>query len=109
MIDFIATLSNFEAVSEDDFLKMVGLPNDALFLGYTVHLHDTDEFLFSIGESSPSVKARTWTRDVEWALVTRDHKCVVEIFNDVATTNNAAAIVLLFDVNGKISVCFGQE
>jgi hypothetical protein len=89
----MATSSNSIAGSIDDFIEMVGLPKDALFLGYTVHLPNTDEFLSSFGKSPSALIV--WTQIPEYALVTKDYKRVVEIFNDAATTNSAAAIVLM--------------
>ncbi len=59
--------------SVEEVKQFPGFPSDAVFIGYVVHLRDTDEFLVSAKQRG-GVTARTWSKLPNHARVFKSHK-----------------------------------
>lgn len=84
-----------------------GLPTDAVFLGYVVHLPDSEEFLVSV-QKFPRRWHQLgagwlWAKHPGMAKVFGDHRAAWRVVQDC---DRAAAVVHLFDVGDQFFVAF---
>lgn len=97
--DRIAEALGLKQRNLEDLKKQLGLPDNALFCGYLVHIEDKDEFLASINETSLAIE-RTFAKTPELALR------YVEFIDayDVARPEKGEIVVILFDVGSQYQV-----
>lgn len=83
-----------------DVLKELRLPENTEFLGYGIHLEESDEFLFSIQESE-DVQNVGWAKTPELAKAFQSLHKAEKIRNKFKPEAN---IVWMFDSGNKIFI-----
>lgn len=97
--DAVALSVGLKKTSLDDLRKQLGLPNDAEFCGYLVHVEDKDEFLGLIEETNLATK-RGFVESPE-------HAKRFDEFGDafkVARKEKNEIVVGLFDLGKQLCV-----
>lgn len=87
--------------SLDDIKKETGIPSEARFLGYGLHLEASDEFL-ALLEDLPDVLKKGWVKDPQNAKV---FASIREAF-DATRLCEGACVVGLFDTAEQTWVAF---
>jgi hypothetical protein len=82
-----------------DIKRQLGLPEDAEFLGYGVHLKDSDEFLVRFDERSDAA-AKVWSKDPQHAINYEEFAAAY----DVALKCRGAVVVGMFDLGDQTYV-----
>ena len=83
-----------------DELKIdLGLPDEAIFCGYVVHIEAADEFLASVKETPLTVE-RTFAKTPELAI---RYDEFVDAY-EVARVEKGEIVVILFDVGSQFQV-----
>lgn len=88
-------------VSVNEVKAAYGFPADAVFMGYAVHLPESDEFLMSNDERR-GIVARAWAKHPTMAKLFQDHRVAQRIVDDCDP--GAALVVYLFDMKDRIFV-----
>lgn len=83
----------------EDIKKKLGLPEDAIFCGYLVHIKQKDQFLSTVMETA-SVSQRNFVRTPELAQRFNEYG---EAYN-IARPENNEKIVGLFDSGTQLYV-----
>lgn len=97
--DAIALSIGLKKVTLEELKKDIGLPNDAEFCGYLVHVEDKDEFLGMIEETDLATK-RGFVGNPEHALK-------FDEFGDaykVARKEKSEIVVGLFDLGKQLII-----
>lgn len=97
--DRVAEALGLKQRNLDDLKKELGLPDDAEFCGYLVHIEDKDEFLASINETPLAIE-RSFAKTPE--LAKRFDEFIDA--HDVARAEKGEIVVLLFDVGNQYHV-----
>lgn len=95
----IARAHGLRQLNLNDVKKKYGLSEDAKYLGYAVHLEESDEFLLELVDT-PSQTTRKWAKTPELAKR-------YERFNlalDDASKCSGAIVVGMFDTGAQILV-----
>lgn len=97
--DRVAEALGLKKRNLDELKKEFGLPDDAEFCGYIVHIEDKDEFLASINETSIAIE-RTFAKTPELA---KRFDEFIDAY-DVARADKGEIVVILFDVGNQFHV-----
>lgn len=89
----------------EDLKKELNLPKEAQFLGYVVHLPDTDEFLHNLIENDMGVM-KTIAKLPDMAMIFDDIELAIKATNEF---NYKARVCLLFDVGSQYLVIGDDE
>lgn len=95
----IALAKGLRPISLENLKKEFGLPEDAKYLGYAVHLPDSDEFLLDLQDTLNQL-AKTWAGTPE--LAKRYDRFDVAYADSRKCTG--AIVVCMFDIGDKIFV-----
>lgn len=85
----------------DQVKASYGFPASAVFMGYAVHLPETDEFLM-FNHERRGVVSRAWAKHPAGARLFRDHRAAQRIADDC--NPGTALVVCLFDTENQIFV-----
>ncbi len=89
-----------QAIKISDFIKKTGLPKNAKFVGYVVHLSDSDEFL-SLYDESPDASGFVWAKIPDLAHV---FDSFYKAENFVKIYGKDSVVALLFDLGDTYSL-----
>lgn len=95
----IAKALGLREVSIADIKKEYGLSDDAIFLGYGVHLEKSDEFLAEFSESKYVIK-KLWAKTPEMALTFQS----IADAHDASKACAGSIVVGIFDTGDQIFV-----
>lgn len=82
-----------------DIKKQLGLPDDAEFLGYGIHLPDPDEFLAKFDDDG-YVARKAWAKDPQLAIQYDEFANAYEVSRKCA----GSIVVGMFDIGEQIVV-----
>lgn len=85
--------------SLEDIKNQFGIPGDAEFLGYAVHLDASDEFLSEF-DQSPGVTKKMWAKTPELAKLFMEFADA----HDVSRKCAGSAVVAIFDSESQVWV-----
>jgi hypothetical protein len=95
----IAKVLGLREVSIADIKKEYGLSEDAVFLGYGIHLEKSDEFLAEFSESGYAIK-KIWAKTPEMALTFTS----IADAHDASKACSGSIVVGMFDTGSQIFV-----
>lgn len=95
----VAEALGLEKHNLDDFKKEHGLPADAEFCGYLIHIEKSDEFLASI-EDTPSATKRIFAKTPELAMRFKEFGEA----NDLARAEKNEIVAGMFDFGTQLFV-----
>lgn len=95
----IARAHGLQQMNLNDVKKICGLSEDAKFLGYAVHLEESDEFLLELVDT-PSQTSRMWTKKPELAKTYGRFDLAL----DDTIKCSGAIVVGIFDTGAQIFV-----
>lgn len=95
----IANVLGLREVSISEIKKEYGLSDDAVFLGYGVHLEQADEFL-AVFDVSSAITRRAWAKTPEAALTFRS----ISAAHEASKACAGSIVVGLFDTGPQIFV-----
>jgi|JI10StandDraft_1071094.scaffolds.fasta_scaffold1803306_1 hypothetical protein len=91
--------------SIDEIKCQMGLSDDSLFLGYVVHLPESDEFLVEFYDDDYITK-KLWGAIPDFAIRYQDFHHAVKVLKAVSQPGRKTVIALLWEVGDQFIVTF---
>lgn len=89
---FQQALDKFKPVLTDDLRRQLGMDEDCTFVGYVIHLPESDEFLAGF-EDNDDVTLKQWGAIPDLALPYRDFHEAVKVLKAVSKSDAVLALL----------------
>jgi hypothetical protein len=93
---FEQALDKFKPTSREDIKQQMGLSKDCNFLGYVIHLPESDEFLSRFSDDNEAT-FKGWSPVPDVALRYDDFHEAVKILKIVSKSNRETVLALLWE------------
>lgn len=96
-------LNRYKPTSIDEIRRQMGLPDGSSFLGYVIHLPESDEFLAHFDDSDHKI-VKLWAAIPDLAIRYQDFHHAVKVLKAVSQSGRQTLLALLWEEDSQYFV-----